>query len=276
MTPNPARTVDPSPRPGAGRAAVVALAVFTVAMLVSHAVYTWNWLNALPRALSWLVQPLLAVLLVAAGLALVSRGGARRMAAELGLARPFVPAVLFALLATLPLAIGFGLGDDPLANFDGLGMVFTVAVWPLMEELLFRGYAFRQLHRRAGWGFASAALVPPLIFGLIHVLFAFFLDQNLRIPLLAAGASLLGGLFFSWLFVAWGDNLWVPAAFHGLANFWWEGFGIDRTGIGGWGVNALRLAAVVLAVVLTLVWSRMFSAAAPAAPVPGQEPARAP
>jgi hypothetical protein len=252
---------------------MLTLAVFTAAILVSHAVSTWEWLAVVPRPLGWLVQPLLAVALVAGGLAWMHRQGAAWLVAELGLARPFVAPCLFALMASLPLAIGFGLGDDPLANLDWLSLLFTLAVWPLVEEIVFRGYAFRQLHRRAGWGFFAAALVPPLIFAVTHVVVLFFRDADLRLPLLAAGASLLGGLFFSWLFVAWGDNLWAPAAFHGVMNFWWEGFGIDRTGIGTWGGNLLRLSAVVLAVVLTVGWQRLFSrtpgpASEPATPVP--------
>ncbi|HUO86734.1 MAG TPA: CPBP family intramembrane glutamic endopeptidase, partial [Thermoanaerobaculia bacterium] len=200
---------------------------------------------------------LLAVGLVLVGLAWVYRRDLGWMWRELGVAAPVLVPVAFAAVATLPLAVGFGFGDRPLGSLSIWSLVFTVTVWPFGWELLFRGYAFRQLHRRAGWGFFSAALVPPLIFALVHVGFAFFADQDLRIPLLAAGAALLGGLFFSWLFVAWGDNLWAPVAFHGLLNLWWEAFGIDRDGIGTLGSNLLRGAAVVLAIVLTLFWKRL-------------------
>lgn len=240
-----------------GRAALLALGILFAILLVSEAVRTWVWLNALPQPIVWLVQPVLAVALIFAGLAWLYRRDARWMLRELGLTGSLIVPIVFAALATLPLAIGFGFGDRPLANLSVWSLVFTLTVWPFAWELIFRGYAFRQLHRRAGWGFFTAALVPPLVFAVVHLGFAFFADQDLRIPLLAAGAALLGGLFFSWLFVAWGDNLWPGVAFHGLLNFWWEGFGIDRAGIGTLGSNLLRGAAVVLAVLLTLYWQRL-------------------
>jgi uncharacterized protein len=240
-----------------GRAALVALGILFAILLVSEAVRTWVWLNAMPQPIVWLVQPVLAVALIFAGLWWLYRRDVRWMLREVGLTGSLIVAIVFAALATLPLAIGFGFGDRPLANLSVWSLVFTMTVWPFAWELIFRGYAFRQLHRRAGWGFFAAALVPPLVFAVVHLGFAFFADQDLRIPLLAAGAALLGGLFFSWLFVAWGDNLWPGVAFHGLLNFWWEGFGIDRAGIGTLGSNLLRGAAVVLAVVLTLYWQRL-------------------
>jgi membrane protease YdiL (CAAX protease family) len=240
-----------------GRAALVALGILFAILLVSEAVRTWVWLNAMPQPIVWLVQPVLAVALIFAGLWWLYRRDFRWMLRELGLTGSLIVPIVFAALATLPLAIGFGFGDRPLANLSVWSLVFTMTVWPFAWELIFRGYAFRQLHRRAGWGFFTAALVPPLVFAVVHLAFAFFADQDLRIPLLAAGAALLGGLFFSWLFVAWGDNLWPGVAFHGLLNFWWEGFGIDRAGIGTLGSNLLRGAAVVLAVLLTLYWQRL-------------------
>jgi len=266
MTPAIHNEAPPAPVTSPERAAALTLAVFVAALLVSHAVFTWTWLaTALPRPLSWLVQPVLAVALVWAGLRWLRPAGGPGVAEELGLARPLVAPLLFALMASLPMAIGFGLGDDPLRSLDWLSLAFTLAVWPVAEEILFRGFAFRQLHRRAGWGFFSAALVPAALFAVIHVTVFFFRDQDLQLPLLAAGASLLGALFFSWLFVAWGDNLWAPAAFHGVMNFWWEGFGVDRTGVGTWGGNLLRLSAVVLAVLLTVGWKPLFARPSPGA-----------
>ena len=256
----PAATAAPAaatPVAVRGRAALIALGILLAILLLSEAVRTWVWLNALPQPVVWLVQPLLATALIFAGLWWVYRRGGRWLLRELGIAGPLLVPIVFAALATLPLALGFGLGDDPLAELRPWDLLFTLTVYPLVTELIFRGYAFRQLHRRAGWGFFAAALVPPLLFAVVHLGSAFFADQDLRIPLLTAGAALLGGLFFSWLFVAWGDNLWPGVAFHGLLNFWWEGFGIDRAGIGTLGSNLLRGAAVVLAVLLTLYWQRL-------------------
>jgi membrane protease YdiL (CAAX protease family) len=46
-------------------------------------------------------------------------------------------------------------------------LVLTVVTGPLFEELLFRGAMFSALLRR--WGIRAAALVPSLLWGLIHI-----------------------------------------------------------------------------------------------------------
>ncbi|HEX2254314.1 MAG TPA: CPBP family intramembrane glutamic endopeptidase [Thermoanaerobaculia bacterium] len=239
------------------RAGWIALAIFFAALLLSHAVYSMESLSTWPQWLASLVQPVLVAVLVLAGLWWVYRIGPGRAATEVGLRAPFVLAVLFALTATLPMAIGFGVGDEPVDGKPLWEMLFILTFWPFAEELLFRGYAFRQLHRRAGWGFWSATLVPTILFGVVHVLYFFFQDAPLRIPLAAAGTTILLGVLYAWLFKAWGDNLWVPIAFHGMLNFWWEGFGFDRLNIDYWGMQVLRAAAIALAIMLTLMRHRL-------------------
>lgn len=250
-------TAAAQPAVDRSRAALLALGILLAVLLLSEAVRTWVWLNALPQPIVWLVQPILAVALMLAGLWWLYRRDLRWMLRELGLTGSLTVPIVFAALATLPLAIGFGLGDQPLTEIRLWDLFFTLTVYPFTIALIFRGFAFRQLHRRAGWGFFAAALVPPLLFSIVHVGFAFFRDQDLEIPLLAAGFAVLGGLFYAWLFVAWGDNLWPEVAFHGLLNLWWEGFGIDRIGVGTTGSYLLRGAAYLLAVLLTLYWQRL-------------------
>lgn len=69
---------------------------------------------------------------------------------ELGLWRSPQIGLLFAFAATLPL------------------WIVLAVVSPLAEEMVYRGLAFGQLRRRAGWGFWPAALLPAAIFGWGH------------------------------------------------------------------------------------------------------------
>jgi CAAX protease family protein len=130
----------------------------------------------------------------------------------------------------------------------------SVLLAPLTEEIFFRGYLFRQLFRRANWSFGRAALVTALFFGLAHIGSA--LRGN---PWEVAGVVVitgLGGAFFAWLLVRWGDNLWVPIGLHVFMNLWWACFDGDRTALGTWAANGSRGAAVAAAIGITLWQSR--------------------
>lgn len=253
-----------------GRIALLTLGMLVAILALSYLIYDLETLSALPRVLAWLVQPVMAVVLVLVAVAWIHKLPFGAGLAELGLRAPIGPAILFGLFATLPMAIWLGLSEAPLRELDPLTLLFTLLVWPFVEEVLFIGFAFRRLYRHARWGFLSAALLPPVIFAVLHVGNSFFADVELGKPLFAAALAIGGGLLLAWLFVAWSDNLWVPILFHGMMNFWWEGFGLDRTGLGVVGSDVVRLAAVALAVVLTLWRHRLPFGLKPVPLVPGR------
>lgn len=267
----PAGTTAAAPAGGGGRIVLLTLGLLVAILALSYLIYDLEALSRLPAAIGWLVQPLLALALVLVGIAWIHKLPFGAGLAELGLRAPIGPAFLFGLFATLPMAIWLGLSDAPLADLDPLTLLFTLLVWPFVEEVLFIGFAFRRLYRHAGWGFLAAALAGPVIFAVLHVGNSFFADVELGKPLFAAGLAIAGGLLLAWLFVAWGDNLWVPILFHGMMNFWWEGFGLDRAGLGIVGSDIVRLAAVALAIVLTLWRHRLPFGLKPAPAWPGRE-----
>lgn len=170
---------------------------------------------------------------------------------ELGLRAPIVRPLLFGLLVTSPMLIAFS-ATSPVDRELGLvSVLFGALFWPLAEEILYRGYAFRQLFERAGWGFWPAALAIAAVFGAGHLY-----------QVATGGLSVWGGVgvflitaagsvFFSWLFLRWSFNLWVPFAVHALMNLWWQVFAVDQTALGGWLANAARLATLLVAVVAT-------------------------
>lgn len=174
-----------------------------------------------------------------------------RLIDELGLNRPVLPALLFAVLASLPMLIGYSLAAS--ASFSLL-LIGIAAIFPFVEELLFRGFAFGQLCRRAGWGFWPAGLVTGLVFGLAHVpfnrLIALELGWNDFFTIALTGA---GGVFFAWIYMKWNWNLWVPIFLHALMNAWWAIFVTEDGPAGGMlYANIFRALAITAAIVLTI------------------------
>jgi hypothetical protein len=52
------------------------------------------------------------------------------------------------------------------------------------------------------------------------------------------------------------QSLWYPFALHICMNLWWELFSVARSALGGWFPFALQLASIVLAILITLYWTK--------------------
>lgn len=180
-------------------------------------------------------------------LLLVLRVGVGGALAELGLRASVARGAAIALLATLPMIVAFAVTGGLRADYSLAFLAMTALFSPVAEEVLFRGYAFGQLSRRAGWGFWPAILVPTLFFSLGHLYQADGLLQALGI----FGVTAIGSVWFAWLYARW-DNLWVPIGLHSLMNLWWYVFAVDTTALGGWLPNIARLATIALSIVVTL------------------------
>lgn len=166
---------------------------------------------------------------------------------ELRLVRPVPVALLFALLATLPMPIAFALSGPLSDTVDPLRLLFFSGFAPLLEEIVFRGFAFWMLYRWVRLSFWPAALIPAVVFGLAHLYQASELMEALGIFVITA----VGSLWFSWLLLRW-DNLWVPAFMHMLMNGWWELFEVDSTALGGWMPTAARGMVILLSILVTV------------------------
>lgn len=245
-----------APGRAARRYVFIALAFFAAALALQALVLEWDWYGAqkakLPDGLRWLDHPLRNLLVVLAGLYAAHTMGPIRAIRELGLASPPFRAVLFALVSTSPMLIGPLVLGEFKPSAGPLELVFLAGVWPLSEEILFRGYAFRQLHRRGGMGLWTAALVTGAVFGLVHLTNASIQRQPLVDQLGTIAIITVGGVLSAWVFVKWDDNLWAPFAIHGLMNLWWELFSMGDTALGSWQANGFRLLAVVIAIVITV------------------------
>ncbi|HSO27479.1 MAG TPA: CPBP family intramembrane glutamic endopeptidase, partial [Anaerolineales bacterium] len=86
----------------------------------------------------------------------------------------------------------------------GLAMIALAGlVVPLAEELFFRGLLYTWLRGR--WGFAPAAAVSALIFGVVH------LEPSV------AGTAFILGLILAWLYERSG-SLWTAVLVHAMNN----------------------------------------------------------
>lgn len=230
--------------------------VFAVAVLSRPLVFAIpgyrSLVISLPETLQRLEQPTRWTILCLAGLYLGSRITPLRALAELGLRGSAVKGIGFGFVAALPMLLG-PLVLGTFAPTDAVrGILFGTLVWPLAEEILYRGYAFGQLHRRGGMALWPAAAATGILFGIVHLGQASVRQLPLSGEIGTVALIAVGGVLYSWLYARWDFNLWVPFALHGFMNLWWGLFSMADNPLGGWLPNVMRASAVLLAIGLTL------------------------
>jgi len=132
-------------------------------------------------------------------------------APDLKAAEPWVLLYILWITAERAISIFLPFEADPewLARMEQISLVESlfesVVLAPMVEELLFRGAMFAALLRR--WGIWSAALVPSLIWGLLHVQYEWWVVG------LIAGSGILLAM------VRWkSGSLYLPIVFHAASN----------------------------------------------------------
>ena len=182
---------------------------------------------------------------------LMYRNGIRGISRELGLSAPVLPAIAFALIASLPMLIGFAITRSLTPHIELLPLLFLTVLSPFIEEIEFRGFGVRQLQRGTGWPFWVVVWPSALLFGYGHV------EQGQSLQEMAGLFFLTGagGVTFAWLVYRW-QNLWVAVALHICMNLWWELFSVAKTAIGGWFPFILQNLTMLLAIFITLYRTR--------------------
>ncbi len=239
------------------RMATIALAIFVLAnasrSIASEIDFYWNAVKALPDPLRWAEEPLRCTVICLAGLWLAHRLPFRRMPSELGLAKPAPMPLFVTFLACSPMLIVPAILGRLNPELEPVrDLLFGSLIWPMGEEILFRGYAFHQLHKRAGLGFWPAAILVGVVFGAIHLSQASVQQLPLSGEIGAIAIISLGGILFAWLYVRWDYNLWAPFGAHAFMNLWWSLFDLADSPLGGWLPNVLRTLSAVLLIVLTI------------------------
>ena len=170
---------------------------------------------------------------------------------ELGLADSPLPAVLFALAASSPMLIGFTLTRGLTPHMEPLTIFFLTVLSPAAEEIEFRGLGVGILQRGTGWPFWKLLWPQALLFGLGHVEQGQSLLEMTGLMLLTSS----GAAVFAWLLYRW-QSLWFPITLHICMNLWWELFSVSKTALGGWFPFALQTGSVLLAILVTLYWTK--------------------
>jgi membrane protease YdiL (CAAX protease family) len=246
---------------GSRRRATVVVIVFfvgAVAFTVARGYlgFYLEWYRILDGWLSgwaWVDQYAIWTMAILVGLGVAHRMGPRRALGELGLKAPSGRALVFAIIATIPMMAGAALMGTFQLRWELVGSSLFA---PFFEELLFRGYAMRQLHRRGGLGMWPAAFFTGIVFGLVHAVHALLRGQMSWFHLGTFAMTGAGGVFYAWLFASWRDNLWLPIFLHALMNLSWLLFGIAGEAVGGIWSNVCRALTVATAIVLTLFRDR--------------------
>lgn len=190
------------------------------------------------------------------GVAVAHRQGVKFAARELGMTAPIKPALVFAAVASAPMLLAFAIGFSINRELTFLSVAVGCFIAPFAEEVLFRGYLFRQLYQRAKMGFWLSALIPSVLFAAGHAYQSTHFGELVGILAITS----VGSVLLCWLYQRWNYNLWVIVALHSAMNLWWEVFAVDDTALGGWLANGARFTTVAIAIFLTIFKDRFWEA----------------
>lgn len=171
----------------------------------------------------------------------------------LGLNGSILKGLGIALLCVAPLYVIFpffgGINTDVT-----LPLILQKSVLPgFKEELICRAFMFGLLFRYAKTGFFWAVILPALYFGSMHL----YQGHDAISALAAFGVTFIGALYFSWMYVEWNFNLWIPIGLHMLMNGAWVIFSMEGTEVAAGGLisNIARVISILLAIAIT-IWHK--------------------
>jgi hypothetical protein len=171
---------------------------------------------------------------------------------NLGMNKGLAIGFLFSAITALPMIVSsaiIGKIDDNLEFGTLLHKTFGAGIF---EEYLFRGFLFGILFRKLNWGFIPASIIGGLIFGLGHI-------YQGSTPLETLGVfaiTSIGAVWFSWLYIEWNNNLWIPIFLHALMNLSWILFEVSSNALGGLYTNLFRIITIALTIIITIRYHR--------------------
>jgi len=178
--------------------------------------------------------------------------GFKKILQNIGIHKGFKTGLLFAIITVLPMFISSvfigQIGDDIVL----LHLIHQTLFAGFMEEYLFRGFLFGILFRKSGWGFIPASLLGALIFGLGHIYQGSTFMETIGVFLVTS----MGAIWFSWLYIEWNKNLWVPIFLHILMNLSWGLFEVSDNALGAFSTNLFRIITIALTIIITIYYNK--------------------
>ncbi len=219
----------------------------------------WKNVNIVPDALNIpstslgyrLIGDLICILASLAFTAVVVKP--KHVFSLLGLDKNILKGFGIAFLCVIPLFIGFLIFGSFNTDITFSVILKKCILAGFKEEVIFRAFMFGLLFRYAKTGFIWAVILPALYFGMAHL----YQGHDIISALAAFGITFLGAIYFSWMYVEWNFNLWLPIGLHTLMNASWVLFYMEGTEVAAGGLlsNIIRLTSILLAIIIT-IWHK--------------------
>ncbi|MBD9369775.1 CPBP family intramembrane glutamic endopeptidase [Xanthomonas sp. XNM01] len=132
------------------------------------------------------------------------------------------------------------------ATFEPRALLMLALLFPLAEEIVFRGFGYA-FARGLGWPAGLAVLVQALAFGAVHWLGA---GGGAGEALLIFAITAVGGALFAVADACDGRAIWSGWVLHASLNAAWSVFDVSGSAASGLAGIALRIGAVLLAIML--------------------------
>lgn len=224
----------------------------TLKYLLAYIVFGVEEYNKIPAdTRNILIQSLIFLISIVTTWALCSFSMGKATIA-LGLNKPVVQTMLWALLCASPMLIG-GIISLGLNNSIAIKDILFASVWAgVFEELVFRAFITGLLVRLAGWHIIPAILISSLIFGWGHIYQADSAAEAITI-FLVTGSAGIGFAVFYWL---WKWNIWFPMFMHIFMNLSFVITNMGTNVLLNNSGNIYRIITIVSAIILTIVLMR--------------------
>lgn len=235
----------PSAHPRALAAGALVVAVLAFALQVRDLAAAAGFkIPGLPFAYGGsLLDNLFAVAIALAAAAWLSRHR-RDLWRDLGLVGNGWRGPALTAFASLPCWIGLAWLGSVSSEWSWLDLLMLAVLYPLLEEIVFRGFGFVFVGRALAWRRPAAYLVQALAFGAVHWWSA-GAEGALAWQIFAITFS--GSLVFAALDALDGDSIYSGWVLHVSLNAAWTVFAVSDTAATGWVGNCLRFGSAGLA-----------------------------
>jgi membrane protease YdiL (CAAX protease family) len=178
--------------------------------------------------------------------------GFKNIPEKLGLNKGVIIGFLFSIITVLPMIVSSAIIGHIGDNLDFGTLLHNTFIAGFFEEYFFRGFLFGILFRKLKWGFIPASILGGVIFGLGHIYQGSTLIETTGI----FAITTIGAVWFSWLYIEWEKNLWIPIFLHTLMNLSWILFEVSDNALGGVYTNLFRVITIALTIIITILYHK--------------------